>query len=459
MFSADLWRPFEIRPVTYLTFWLNAQAGRDPVGYHAVNLVLHLVAAALLFTALRRLVPDKAAWIAAAIFAVHPFQAEPVNYVFARSIILAAIFCWLSLWCWTRGHRWWAVVAFGVALLAKEECAAFPVFLLLLHWSGKRDRRELAPIAAMFTLALTAGIRVMLVGAGIAGSGIGTQSGVTMRSYAVAQGVVTLRYLRMLAVPVGFTVDPDIHEPSLAVGLLAWGAVFALAAIASLRFRALGPGFWFLAGLVLLLPSSSILPAADLAADRRLYLPLIGFAACAGLLLQTVRPAIATTLVIVLAGLSMARTATWRTEESLWADAARKAPDKIRPKIQLARAVDPSRAIEILEAAKTVAPQDDRIPAEEGRVYLSTGRPLKALEQFGRALALAPRNADALNNRGAALLALGQKEAAQQDFLRALAIEPCAFDARLNLSRMGVEPPRPTGCSFASDRQAALGWN
>ncbi len=134
LFSGDLWRPFEIRPLTYLTFWINAQLGeRNPAGYHAVNLLLHLIAVALLWDVLRRLVSAKAAWIAAAIFAVHPFQAEPVNYIFARSTLLATVLCLASLAAWTRGRRWWAVAWFGAALLAKEECVAFPVFLALFE--------------------------------------------------------------------------------------------------------------------------------------------------------------------------------------------------------------------------------------------------------------------------------------------------------------------------------------
>src|ERR1700719_5187589 len=85
LFSSDLWRPFEIRPLTYATFWLNERmGGENPSGYHAVNLLLHLIAIVLLFEALKQIVSPQAAFIASAIFAVPPFQAEPVNYVFAR---------------------------------------------------------------------------------------------------------------------------------------------------------------------------------------------------------------------------------------------------------------------------------------------------------------------------------------------------------------------------------------
>ena len=62
----------------------------DPLGYHAVNLALHLAAVLLAYECLRRLLPERAALVAAAIFAVHPMQAEAVNYVWARSIVLAS---------------------------------------------------------------------------------------------------------------------------------------------------------------------------------------------------------------------------------------------------------------------------------------------------------------------------------------------------------------------------------
>jgi tetratricopeptide (TPR) repeat protein len=251
-------------------------------------------------------------------------------------------------------------------------------------------------------------------------------------------------------------VDADIQTPVLWLGVLAWVSVIALASIAAFQFMNVRAGFWFLAGLVLLLPSSSIFPATDLAADRRMYLPMIGFAACAGLLLEKVRPMYLIVVWILLAGTSIARTATWRSEESLWTDAVARAPAKIRPRIQLARAVEADRALLVLEQAKGIALDDPRIPSEEGRIYLSLGRPGQALPEFGRALALSPHSVEAMNNRGVALLALGQKEPARADFERALAIDPCQFDARLNLLRLGISKPAPSECRYSEEQSAAL---
>lgn len=439
--------------------------GHNPLGYHLLNLALHLVAVWLLWDTLRQVVPEKAAWIGSALFAVHPFQAEPVNYIFARGTILAAVFCLASLASWVRDRRWWAVAWFGCALLAKEECVAFPAVIVLLEFRKRSTRTDggpamkmvLWPIASMFALAILAGVRVLIASATIAGSGAGAQAGVSWTAYGLTQGIVILRYARMLILPWGFTVDPDIPLPPVWLGVLAWLAVGSLAAaLIVLMLRGRQAALWFVVGLILLLPSSSILPAADLAADRRLYLPMIGFAAGAGLLLQGVRLPLTAGILVLLTALSAVRTGTWTTETSLWQDAADKAPSKLRPKLQLARAVEPGRALEILKDAQQRAPNDPRIASEQGRIYLSSGRPDLALVAFGRALALAPRSSDALNNRGAALLALKQRDAAQADFERALAINACQFDARLNLEHLGLKTPAPAGCRFSHEQLEQL---
>ena len=90
---------------------------------------------------------------------------------------------------------------------------------------------------------------------------------------------------------------------------------------------------------------------------------------------------------------------------------------------------------------------------------MSLGMPERALPEFGRALALSPHSVDAMNNRGVALLALHQREAARADFERALAIDPCQFDARLNLSRLGISKSSPPQCRYSAAESAALRGN
>jgi Flp pilus assembly protein TadD len=114
----------------------------------------------------------------------------------------------------------------------------------------------------------------------------------------------------------------------------------------------------------------------------------------------------------------------------------RRAPDKVRPKVQLAHAVRAAEALDLLSRARELDPRDPEVAAAIGKVLLDERQPDAALTEFGRALALDPRNAVNLNNRGVALAEIGQTEAARLDFERALAIDPDLAEARENLSKL-----------------------
>lgn len=451
----EVWRLVQTRPLTWFTFWLNYQAsGASPAPYHAVNLALHAAAATTLLLCLRRLVDERVALVAALLFAVHPFQTEPVAYVFARGTLLCTLLCLIALWLTLRRLDGWAVAAFGLALLAKEECAAFPLFLMALKLTDKPERRRFGPEFAMIALALAAGARVIWATTVIRGAGAAFGAGIGPVEYASYQGLALVRYLRMLVIPWGFSVDPELVV-SAGLRALAW-LVVAGAAIVALRWwRDRGPGFWFAAGLLLIAPSSSILPANDLAADRRMYLPMIAFSVFLSLLLARGRRWFGVATIIALAGVSMGYSWIWRSERSLWTEAVSRAPAKVRPRIWLSRAVLPVEALPLLDEAQKTAREDDAVASEQGRVFLELGRPADALSAFGRALALKPGDADAVNNRGVALELLGQRDAAVQDFQRALAMDPCLFHARLNLKRQGVPAP-PAKCRFTPDQQRQL---
>jgi tetratricopeptide (TPR) repeat protein len=343
-----------------------------------------------------------------------------VNYVWARSIVLATVLCLAALLEWLNGRHWTAVAWFAGALLAKEEVAAFPLALLLL------DRKRPAPIGAMLGLALAAGARTVYATSVVAGSGAGAQAGISPGNYFLAQGPAILRYLRLLIVPYGFTIDPDVRVPPVWLGAAAWAAVAALAYAAWRRSR------WALAGLVLLIPSSTVFPAADLAADRRMYLPLFAFGAAAGPWLA--RAWAAEGVAAVLMALSLGRTQVWMDDRRLWTEAVERAPAKVRPKIQLARALPAAQAFEVLGQARELAPLSAPVAAEIGSRFLREGQPEAALDEFGRALALDPRDARNYNNRGAALAQLGQYEAARADFERALRMG--LEEARGNLEKL-----------------------
>lgn len=452
---SECWRLLQTRPLTWFTFWVSYRFdAENPVGWHSVNLILHLAIAALVWDVLRKLISRRAALTAAMLFAVHPIVTEPVGYIFARATLLGALFSLLAIRSWIAGRPWISVLWFTAGMLAKEEYAALPLFLLLDVSHGVRVRWR--ALSAALAIALLLGSRVVWATFVTPGVQAGPHAGISPGSYLLAQGWTILGYLRHLVLPWGFSLDYDAARPPVALALAAWAGILALAWMACSRFRDLQAGFWFLAGLLLLAPSSFIFPAADLAADRRMYLPLVAFAACAGLMFEQVDYRVVAVIVVSLVAISMRYTSLWMSPEELWREAAVHAPNKLRPRLQLARSLPPEQALAVLDQARELAPDDPAVPTAQGRVLLALGRPGEALLVFGRALALDPSSAIALNNRGAALLALGQEPAAHADFERALGRDPCLFDARFNLSQMGRPTPDPPGCRYTPSQRRML---
>ncbi|MBC8167037.1 MAG: hypothetical protein H7Y20_14355 [Bryobacteraceae bacterium] len=441
------------RPFTWLTFRLNeAIGGQNPALFHAVNLALHLLAIWLARDALGRAIPARAADIGAILFALHPIQAEAVNYIWSRSTLLMTVFCLLSIRDWFRGRHWWAVAWFGVALLAKEECVALPLFFALLHLSISRNQSEWKPIGAMLVLSLVSGGYVLWAANVTPGSQAGAQSQYSTSEYLSSQGAAILHYFRLTLAPVGFTVDPVISSGQW----IAWVPLIALACGAMFRFSKAREGFWFLAGLVLLLPSSSIFPANDLAADRRMYLPLFAFSAVVGILLQRIDRRVILVLALIFTGLSVRRSWVWQSDTRIWREAMQMSPGKVRPRIQLARTLPAAEAIPLLLEAQKIDPNNPLTASELGRVYLAMNEVGDSLAQFGKALALAPNSPQALSNRGVALLMLRQTDAARADFVRALSIEPCGFEALYNLKRLGANIATPAHCRYTQWQRESL---
>ena len=128
-------------PLVYTTFWIEHKLwGFYPLGYHALNLLLHFVNTALLWRLLSRLgVP--AAFFAAAVFAVHPLHVESVAWVISRKDQLSALFYLTAFFMWIRfieeprPKRYVsALLLFAAALLCKSVAITLPAALLIWQW-------------------------------------------------------------------------------------------------------------------------------------------------------------------------------------------------------------------------------------------------------------------------------------------------------------------------------------
>ena len=150
-------------PVLYTTLWLDHVLwGLDPAGYHTVNVLLHLTVTLLLWRLLLRLaVPG--AWVAAAVFAVHPLHVESTAWVIGRKDLLASLFylaCVLTYLRFVadrrRGHYVGAMVLFVLGLLSKAIVVTLPVSLLIWHWwkQGRITRTDVARVVPFLVVGL-----------------------------------------------------------------------------------------------------------------------------------------------------------------------------------------------------------------------------------------------------------------------------------------------------------------
>ncbi len=137
------------RPLTVASYAVNYALGRlDPFGYLLGNLLLHLAVSWMVFVAGRILLrDDRWAAVAAVVYALHPVNAEAVNYVAARSSLLAALGGLIAFWAFLRrregGGVWWTIAglaAFAAALLSKESAVALLPALAVSPWLGKPSR-------------------------------------------------------------------------------------------------------------------------------------------------------------------------------------------------------------------------------------------------------------------------------------------------------------------------------
>lgn len=187
---ALIWSQFAVAsrydPLTATSFWLENQLwGLDPRGYHALNVLLHGTAALLVWRLLWRLaVPG--AWLAAALFAVHPVAVESVAWVGQRQTLLVCVLALASILTYLRFEpdfaaasqqsrvkkrrtgrstasdiRVWryyplsSILYFG-ALLCQSAAVVLPIVLLIVCWwkRGRVRLRDAVPLAPWLLLGI-----------------------------------------------------------------------------------------------------------------------------------------------------------------------------------------------------------------------------------------------------------------------------------------------------------------
>src|SRR5436309_7260599 len=167
-FSLDA--PSQYFPLAYTVLRIERSLwDLNPVGYHWVNILLHLGNALLVWCILARLkVPG--AWLAAAIFALHPVQVESVAWISELKNVLMGFFFLLTLLAWiehvdatAKRRRIFylaAVLFYLLALFAKSTACTLPAALFLVLWLRKRpiNRQRIFQIIPFLLMGIAMGL-------------------------------------------------------------------------------------------------------------------------------------------------------------------------------------------------------------------------------------------------------------------------------------------------------------
>ena len=342
-----------IRPLLKLSYTLNWITDAGAAGFVATNLLIHALTVCLvarlsqlflLAQGLEARLPH-AAWLAAALFALHPAQTEAVSYICGRSSSLMALLYLAGLWAHatapaTRSTGWRQLLAplcFALALGVKETAMTLPLAMLLWDLAtGLHGKAALRRAWHSWAVLLLAAAGFLANGAYRAAMERSLEFN-TLGGNAATQLDALLYLVRQTVWPLWLNIDPDLavrqdFSHALPGGLLLLAALVALAW--NWRRR---PWLGFALAWALLhwLPLYVFLPRLDVANDRQLYLALwpLCLALVVELYLRCSARTAATVLAALLLGagvLTLQRNQDFHSEIALWEQTARLSPENSR---------------------------------------------------------------------------------------------------------------------------------
>jgi hypothetical protein len=448
-------------------YWLGG--GLNPVAFHVTSFGLYVIQCALILVLFRR-VMDRASpgadnqWIAllaATWYAVHPVNAETVNYIIARSEILSTLGVVLALVLFSGGglaRRYHLYLLPAVlAVLARESGAMFAPLLLLYVILFEPKTPLMATVLSFAVCAATVGAAIWMTTTYAPG-------GTSRWHYLLTQPYVIVHYVITLFLPIHLSADthwPLVVDPfdrQVLIGAAFIAAMLALAWAASRRrdTRPIAFGiFWF---FIALLPTSSLVPLAEPMNDHRMFFPFVGLilavvwaaALAVGRWAAPLRvPLTAAAIVVILAMAygTRQRNAVWRTEESLWLDATIKSPDNGRGLmnygvIQMKKG-NLAAAGDYFERARRYTPDYSYLHVNIAILKAALGQPTAADREFREALRDDPNNPISYTFYARWLMSAGRTVEARLYATRAVELSPADVDARSLLDELTLTSDSP----------------
>lgn len=410
-------------PATVLSHMLDVQLfGLQSGMHHLTNVLLHALAAVLLYLTLARATRRRAASaFVAFLFALHPLHVESVAWIAERKDVLSAFFFFLALYAYVRyaerpgaGRYLLVAAAFGLGLMAKPMLVTFPFVLLLFDvWPLRRAQWprvlwEKLPLVAMSAAASVVTYSVQRLGGAVREAiPLETRLENAVNSYLVYI-VEALRPTR-LAIFYAYPKESFGWQAATAL-LIVLGVSAAVIRVWRTRPQYAVGWFWYLGMLVPVIGLVQVGTQAH--ADRYTYLPLVGL----GIMLawggvdaaqrwQGMRSAMAAAgavCCLVWAVMATAETANWANSGTIYRHAIDVHEDSWVTEYnwgfyemeEMKRYAD---ALPHFRAALSLWPESAETQSNIGFCLMKTGHPKEAIPYFEGILRVKPMPANEMN--------------------------------------------------------------
>ena len=463
-------------PLTFTLFWLGYRLwGLHTLGYHLLNVLLHGTAAILLAQVLQRL-KVRGAWLAGAIFALHPVCVMSVAWMTELKNTLSATMALGAAWAYLRATKLGvyakepetaetpldgrfyvlSLVLFQLALFAKSAVSFLPVTLLLITWWRDRSLnwRTLWPVLPMLGLTIADGLLTIFVERHSGGA-----SGAPFQIPFIERVLISGRsfwfYLGKLFFPYQLTFLYERWTVSAGVWwqyLYPAAAAAALAALWWWRGR-LGKGLFvallhfFVATSLLILIVVPYFTVFSFVSDHWQYFGCLSVMAvvAAGIMRGLdsfengnlpLRSAACGALLLSLFVMTWRQSSMYANAATLWSATIDRNPTSAQAQNRygdiLFQSGDIDGALKHFEIAVTLPPEDAETRYNLGETLAKKGRLDEAIAQFRKALEIEPGSGLAHNGLGQAFAAQGKYEDAIAQFQQALAARPGLLPAQLN---------------------------
>ena len=451
-------------PLAHSVFWIEHALWGDAVlPYHLANILLHVLSAFFLYRILR-LLEIPGAWLAAALFALHPVQVESVAWISELKNTLSGLFFLSAGFAYlkfdeqrTRSLYVLALVLFVAGLLCKTVIAPLPAVLLVVFWWKRENiswKRDVAPLLPFFIFGIGAGLFTAWVERNFVGAQ-GNAFNLSILDRCLIAGRDFWFYLFKLIWPQNLI----FIYPRWQIDAGAWWQyLFPIAALLffvilwKMRTRWRGPLAAILIFAGLLFPALGFINVYpfiySFVADHFQYLACIGplTLAASGIALgldalgvtQKFLRRIAYAAVLVVLGLL-----TWQQSrqyidiETIWRTTIARNPGAWMAYSNLGSFLSAGgnvdEAIADFRKALELWPDQSKDHNNLGKAFVQQGRMAEAIDQFQTALRISPTDPDAESNLGAALLQQGKFAEAISQLRQAVEKSPRHPQAHINL--------------------------